>query len=735
LRSVGDIAILTSMIPEKIGRYEVKEELGRGGMATVYRAYDPRFEREVAVKVLPREMLHDPQFRVRFEREAKTIAMLEHSAIVPVYDFGEEDGQPYFVMRYMSGGSLSDRIKRNRLSVQQAARMVERLAPALDDAHAKGIIHRDLKPGNILYDQREDPYVSDFGIAKLAESSSNMTGSAIIGTPAYMSPEQAQGDAIDGRSDIYALGVILFEALSGKQPYEADTPMGVVVKHITEPVPHILDANPGLPPAIEAVVEKAMAKKRDERFGSAGELSAALNAVASIESPDQANATVVGLPRRSDAPATQPPVRIGTDMDATIAASPIPKKKGKVGGWLVAALLGLIVVGAGVIALVAGGMKFLPLVFQKDTLTPVSVAVSPTDNEVQENTPANSPTPESLPASETPNIQAASPEPPTATSTPDVPLLPVLGGADQVAFINANNIWTMNMDGGNLQKVTTDGTIKMGLQWLPSGDSFIYITGKCIQVLNLTTLVVSEFTCFPYADALDAFEVSPDGSQVAVSLNHELFVVPFDPALLKDVHTSGNLLGMKGCFTIQKTIGTTRVRWSQDGQKIALGIWGVVNKVRTDMVRVLDISGCDSLKPMRLDEFPGGFFTMDGYGKNPVIPSYNWDGQDLFLLNSTFFNGIFGPLYKYNMSTHKAEKINPIDDTCCYLDASWSPDRSYIFFAFSDIRQGGASQTQFYYIPFGTIGNKASYDPIPLPPGFFKNQREDPQPVLRPARP
>ena len=193
------------MNPEKIGRYVIKELLGRGGMATVYLAYDELFEREVAIKLLPREMLHDPQFRVRFDREAKTIAMLEHSAIVPVYDFGEDDGQPFFVMRYMSGGSLSDRIKKGPISLQESAKMMERLSHALDDAHSKGIIHRDLKPGNILFDKRGDAYVSDFGIAKLSDSGSTVTGNTIIGTPAYMSPEQAQGETIDSRADIYAL--------------------------------------------------------------------------------------------------------------------------------------------------------------------------------------------------------------------------------------------------------------------------------------------------------------------------------------------------------------------------------------------------------------------------------------------------------------------------------------------------------------------------------------------------
>src|SRR5574338_683944 len=168
------------MQPEKIGIYEVKSELGRGGMATVYRAYDPRFEREVAVKVLPPELLHaDPQFKMRFEREAKIIASLEHPSIVPVYDVGDDNGQPFFVMRYMNGGSLSDRIKAGIMSVEEAARILGIIAPGLDEAHSKGIVHRDIKPSNILFDRRNNPYISDFGIAKLSQAQTgSVTGSA-----------------------------------------------------------------------------------------------------------------------------------------------------------------------------------------------------------------------------------------------------------------------------------------------------------------------------------------------------------------------------------------------------------------------------------------------------------------------------------------------------------------------------------------------------------------------------
>ena len=266
-------------IPEKIGRYIIKAELGRGGMATVYHAHDPLFEREVALKVLPREMLHDPQFRSRFEREIKMVASLEHPAIVPVYDVGNEEGQPYFVMRYMTGGSLSDLIKNGQFTIQETATIIGKVAQGLAYAHRKGIIHRDLKPDNILFDENAEPFISDFGIAKLAESGSNLTGSGVIGTPAYMSPEQAQGIEVDAKSDVYGLGVIIYQMLSGHQPYSADTPMGVVVKHITEPVPEILKLMPDLPADVDTLIKTALAKDKNKRYVNTIELAKALNKI------------------------------------------------------------------------------------------------------------------------------------------------------------------------------------------------------------------------------------------------------------------------------------------------------------------------------------------------------------------------------------------------------------------------------------------------------------------------
>ena len=267
------------MKPAQIGRYQIKAELGHGGMSVVYLAHDPVIGRDVAIKVLLSNLSSQPAARARFEREARIVAALEHPAIVPIYDFGEQDGQPFLVMRYMSGGSLADLLSYGRLNLQDTAHIVRRLAGALDEAHARGIIHRDIKPGNILFDSHGEAFLTDFGIGKLYEDGQNMTitGSVVLGTPAYMSPEQALGRPLDPRSDVYSLGAVMFEMLSGALPYKGPTSISVAMKHVNEPVPDLRAWRPELAEACAAVVAKAMAKDPDERFATAGELAAAFD--------------------------------------------------------------------------------------------------------------------------------------------------------------------------------------------------------------------------------------------------------------------------------------------------------------------------------------------------------------------------------------------------------------------------------------------------------------------------
>jgi serine/threonine protein kinase len=741
------------METQKFGRYEIRGEIGRGGMATVYHAYDPRFEREVAIKVLPREMLHDVQFRTRFEREAKTIAMLEHPAIVPVYDFGEEDGQPYFVMRYMTGGSLSERMKKGPISIQDAAHIFTQIAPALDDAHHKGIIHRDLKPGNILFDQFNEPYISDFGIAKLSESQTNVTGSAIVGTPAYMSPEQAQGEGIDGRSDIYGLGVILFEVLTGQQPYHGDTPMSVVVKHITDPVPHILDVKPDLPADIEVIIEKAMAKDRKERFQDVRSMAEALNKVArgeslSLEPFDstlQASSktvatakTTIAAPKRSSQPiqsaVVAPRIQTPTPSEPVLEAPAVSPRRTGLWVGLGAGVLLLCIAGIIGVVLARNKIPFLaaplptqtPLVIHGSTTTPLPIS-SPTTAVI------------SLPK---PTDTLASTSLPEPSLTPTVAGLPSIGGADLIAFLSGNDIQLINVDGSNLRQVTKDAAEKHHLQWSPDGQSLFYISGKCIQNATVPDGVISTVACFTAADFLDAFEISPDGSQVAISLNHALYIVPFDLAKLKGASTWIQLRDMKGEFTYTAA-ATKNVRWSSDGKKLAVDTLSPVSGKLLDLILVFDLSSCSSTAPCTnsipwLDNFPGSRFTMNsfgtGSGQKTIIPYFDWGSQSLFLLNS-IFRFTYGYLYSYNYETKRpAVMIDPMGTTCCYTDARWSPDGSYIFFAYQDITQGANARTRLFYVQGGSLGTGAKYTPLTTSDSILSNPVDHPDPALRPAK-
>ncbi len=727
------------MEQKKIGRYEIIDELGRGGMATVYRANDPRFEREVALKVLPRELLHDPQFRVRFEREAKTIAMLEHPFIVPVYDFGEEDGQPYFVMRYMTGGSLSDRIRSTgTLAVAQAARIMDGLCSALDEAHQKGIIHRDLKPANILFDRAGEPCVSDFGIAKITQSQTNVTAGAMLGTPAYMSPEQAQGEKVDARSDIYALGIILFEMLTGRQPYESDTPMGVAVKHITEPVPHILDLKPDLPPGVEAIIEKAMAKDRDARFQTAGEFSAALTAVAQGMSGEDAlntAASTTGIHKDDKTYVQAAKTRIGTRPITQTGArqttapqvEPAPAAK-KVPVWLwggiVAVVLLCIAGGAVFGAQMIGGLLGQPT----QAVVENTPAPSPTEAEVAAATeaPTSSPEPtQPVVVAETPTPEAATPTPEPTTSKI------VIGGADKIAFLRSSDVWLLGFNPGDQpEQLTIDRAAKSDLQWLPDGKTLLYIIGTSVRTVDIETKAEDIIASFPGAQYLDAFQVSPDGKQVAISINRELFVVPFDIPTLKETDKKSELLALNYCI-FYNTAAVKEIRWSPDTTRLAVKFLAPKDGLFADSIRVIDISRCQERDPVRIgSEFPGQFFNFPN-----TMVNYSWDGDYLFFFNSEVRNGGFGDVGFFNGETRKFQKLAPIDGTCCYRDFTWSPDGKFVAFAFQDVRLGASSPIKLYYADAGSITAGGVLTPLPLPDDFFTNPREELYIALRPAQP
>ena len=352
-----------SWIGKTIGHYQIVDHLGRGGMAEVYKAYQPALDRYVAVKILHPFVADDESFLARFEREARAVAALRHSNIVRVFDFGHEQSTYYMVMEYVDGQTLKQRLNKLRaagqnMSAAETVKIIGQTARALHHAHRRGLVHRDIKPANILLTSKGDAVLSDFGIAHMVESTRyTMTG--IVGTPDYMSPEQGQGLEIDLRTDIYSLGIVLYECLTNRTPYSADTPLAVIFQHVQDPLPLPRGINPNISEATERVVLKSLAKDPADRFESAEEMAAALEAAQQghdtlageadtisalfadlgLDLPAELSDTEFSLQETSAAPTEIQPQEIA-----------LPKRR----SVLPATLLGIIAV-----AIIAGGAYFL----------------------------------------------------------------------------------------------------------------------------------------------------------------------------------------------------------------------------------------------------------------------------------------------------------------------------------------------------------------------------------------
>jgi serine/threonine protein kinase len=304
-----------SLIGQTVGKYQVVENLGRGGMAEVYKAYQETLDRYVAIKVMHSFLADEKGFLGRFQREARAMAALNHPNIVGVYDFDIFEEMYYIAMEYVSGGTLKDLIEsmsdqEESLPLSVSTRVVLEVADALAYAHGRGMVHRDIKPGNIMLTEDGRAVLTDFGIAKILSGPTFTATGAMVGTPAYMSPEQGLGKPGDERSDLYALGVLFYQMATGRLPYDADTPLAVILKHVNEPVPTPTDLNNDIPAAIQSVIVKAMAKDPEERYQSANEMIQKLQEAAKDSDLDLAHrrraanaaaAAQTGNPGRCDA--------------------------------------------------------------------------------------------------------------------------------------------------------------------------------------------------------------------------------------------------------------------------------------------------------------------------------------------------------------------------------------------------------------------------------------------------
>jgi serine/threonine protein kinase/N-acetylneuraminic acid mutarotase len=592
-RSIGWIGVYrevsmaaSNLIGRTIGQYRVVEQLGMGGMATVYKAYHPAMDRYVALKIPPEYLARDPNFRARFIREARTLAHLEHPHILPVYDFGEEDGLPYFVMRYVDGGTLRELMTRGPLPLDQALRLVREVAEALGYAHTyvdpnsgrlEPIVHRDVKPANVLLDRNGTALLTDFGIAKILDENTELTGTGVaLGTPQYMAPEQVQGKPVDARTDIYSLGVVLYEVATGRRPFAAETPLALAMMHVNEALPLPRQVNPAVPEAVERIILRAMAKNPDDRFQTADEFAAALGdrlneapksfdltstipvrmdpndrqtPVAVEDRTVLQGTSVVSLPAEAPAPPSPAelpagPPPIGPPTPAPLADSPAPARSGPavslprppvllgIGGVVVVALVALVLLAPGLTGRANPGLTGSP--------TPTAVATSGAKAGVVTASAQPSPTspPASPVASPTSSTTGANASPATWTERQALPrsayALAAATGSDgrtyaiggyRGAFLKSVDAYTPGTN--RWTPVASMATARDGLAAVSGPDGRIYAIGgynagalNTVEAYTPSTNSWAAVASLPTARHLLAAVAGPDGRIYAIGGNN-----------------------------------------------------------------------------------------------------------------------------------------------------------------------------------------------------------------------
>jgi tRNA A-37 threonylcarbamoyl transferase component Bud32 len=377
---------MTLTIGENVGPYRIVEQLGQGGMATVFKAYHAALDRYVAIKVMHPAFKEDSTFLARFQREARVVAKLEHPNIVPVYDYAEHNGAPYLVMKFVEGETLKARLARGPINLAEAVKIIEAAGAGLDYAHRQGILHRDIKPSNVMLAADGGIYIADFGLARIAQAGeSTLSSDSLLGTPQYMSPEQAKGvKELDAGADIYSLGVVIYELVVGRLPFSADTPFAIIHDHIYTPLPMPRKVNPNVPEAIERVLLKALAKERADRYPDVAALVTAFReaAAGTGEIPTALPHAVPVAPSAVTPSAVTmkgaAPEAVGTVVAPTAPppATPVPvaKKGFKFQWWY--ALIAVVVLGACLFGLFAVN-RLRNRAQQQPTAIPTAVEPTP----------------------------------------------------------------------------------------------------------------------------------------------------------------------------------------------------------------------------------------------------------------------------------------------------------------------------------------------------------------------
>ncbi len=637
---------MQNLTGQTIDRYHILEQIGEGGMAVVYKAYDTRLESEVAIKILRKDEFTPASLGKvlkRFEREAKALARLTHPNLVKVIDYGDYEGMPFLVMPYLPGGTLKQ-LMGKPIPFDEAIQLILPIANALGYAHQQGILHRDIKPSNILITENGEPMLSDFGIAKILEEDSalTMTGTGVgIGTPEYMAPEQGLGKNVDARADIYSLGVVLYELVTGRKPYSADTPMAVIIKHISDPLPNPRGIQPGLPADIEELIVKALAKEPANRYQSMYEMTKAMKKIL-IRSGENISQLSVGTQERS---------KVGTS-DNTINEEFITTQKregflkqkwaSSVKWYWMLGGVTLVLLMVGVCILM--GKMISGLILERVNLT--HTQVTPKADEM---------------LMETVDVSAQQTiDSPMVTSTTvgsDIP-----NPTCKIVFVSSgggeSQIYTMNADGSDQQQLTKVGLSNIDPNWSPDGRKILFVSDKSgdneIYVMNADGSNPQQLTKNDFDDWEPVW--SPDGSKI-------LYISKQD--------------GASGIYVMNAD--------GSDPQRLGMfykeGIWGPVwSPDGSQILFVSKIDGNSEILMMNADGSDQQQLTKNDF--TDWNPDWSPDGRRILFTKSENNN------FEINVMNTDGSDIQKLtNDGMQAIDPDWSPDGSKILFVL--IRDGG----------------------------------------------
>ena len=592
-------------------------------MAAVYKAFQPAMDRYVALKVLPRQFASDPEFIGRFQQEAKVLARLQHPHILPVFDFGEAEGYTYIVMPLVSSGTLAGCLHGQPLTLQQIRTVISQVGDALDYAHSMGLVHRDVKPSNILIDDRWNCLLTDFGITKIIESTANFTHTGgVIGTPAYMSPEQGMGAPVDGRSDIYSLGVVLYEMSTGHTPFSAETPIAIVLKHIQDSLPPPKRLNPDLPDTIESIITTALAKQPQDRYTTAREMVEALQA-----------AIPGTLPSTTDlASSLAKPV-----LTEPIDPPPIPRQSPSHRlRWA------LIVVAILLIGLISGlaVLDRRPTSSAPTTIPASTATLAPTITPVPTVTPA--PIVTAVPTSLVVVLPTTPPQP-----TP-------FGGGQHIAFVSTRDgneeIYVMNTDGTGQTNLSVHPARDTVPAWSPDGRHIAFESNRDgnweIYVMNADGSGQARLTNSPFEDHDPDW--SPDGQRIIFHSNRDdkvsrIWIMNADGSEQRSITNNSS--------------GDWAASWSPDGQRLAFA-----SNLNRANIYAMDTDGGNLL---RLTDNPA----------RDSVPHWSPDGRRIVFYSERDGNR---EIYVMDADGGHVTRLtqNPAED---YL-GDWSPDGQHIVF-------------------------------------------------------